>query len=240
MVSVERAAAWREARWVARRAARPTARIPVDWSKGLASTAVDSTMTQSDVTDFDNPRCMLTKLENSHNQPFVIYLTGDDKKSRQIQQNMKGTFNDDRIGVAAQVICMIEGDGTKIDESHPFHRHVPGDTLPRMAVFAGDGTKIGQIDGSATASQLFELMNEAFDVSYDADFSKTLKAYQKLLTGIETLRDKKSLIDDKYLTAETRQEEKSLEKKIAKLEKEADKLRDKKERLLDLKRRWGT
>lgn len=215
-------------------------RVPVDWSKGLRSTSVDSSMNEGDVIGFDNPRSMLTDLENSHNQPFVVYLTGESKEAKKAQAVLNGAFLDERVGITAQAMCMIKGKGDDIDEDHPFYRHIPGKTLPRLAVFAGDGTKIGQIDGAATSTDVFELMEKAFEQSYEADLARVIKAYQKLLTGMDSLRDKKDLLDDKYLTAETRSEEQKLEKKLAELEKDADKIRARKAKLLNLKRRWSS
>jgi len=66
----------------------------------------------------------------------VIYLTGLDKDAVQRQGGLNAAFLDDRVGIAAQVMCMIKGSGHAIVEQHPFHRHMPGDELPRVAVFA--------------------------------------------------------------------------------------------------------
>ena len=98
-----------------------TARVPVSWSEGLASTSVDSTMQQSDVIGFDSPRSMLTKLENSHKQPFIVYLTGEDKDAQRRQKVLNGSFLDERVGITAQVFCMIkgEGDGSPVPPTHP-------------------------------------------------------------------------------------------------------------------------
>ena len=57
--------------------------------------------------------------------------------------------------------------------------------------------------------------------------------------SMDKVRGKKRLLDDDYLTCETRAEEKKLEKKLAALEKDADKLRDRKAKILEVKRRWG-
>ncbi|MFG0318300.1 MAG: hypothetical protein ACF8XB_13575 [Planctomycetota bacterium JB042] len=194
-------------------------------------------MSQDDVLGFDDPRSMLEDFENEHDQPFVLYLTGDDKDARRRQNLMNGAFLDERVGIAAQVICMIKAPGDAIDESHPFFRHVGGDELPRVVVFARDGRKVGRLEGSATGSEVYDLMAEAFDASYEGDLDDLMRDYRKLLTKMETLRAKKRLLDDKYLTAETRSEEKKLERQLARLEKQGDKLRDLKKRILGVKRR---
>ena len=118
---------------------------------------------------------------------------------------------------------------------HPFHRHIPGKELPRVAVFSVDGKKVAQFNGKATPGDVFKAMEKAYEMSYQGSLTKTMGAYRKLLTSMETIRAKKKLLDDKYLTAETRAEEKKLEKELAKLEKSAEKLRAKKERLLEKK-----
>jgi len=218
--------------------ARPTtARVPVSWSQGLRSTSVDSEMQQADVIGFDDPRSMLTDLENEHDQPFVVYLTGKSKEAKKRQGLLNAAFLDQRVGIAAQVTCMIKGAGDDIDNEHPFYRHIPGDVLPRVAVFAADGTKIGQLNGKATPGDVIELVDEAFARSYEGDLPKIRKAYAKLLTVMETLKSKKNLLDDEFLTAETRSKERKLEKKLAGLSKEADKLQAQKKKLLELKRR---
>lgn len=212
----------------------------MDWSTGFASTSVDSSMNQSDVIGFDDPRCMLTKLENSHNQPFVVYLTGESDEATKAQNVLNGQFFDERIGIAAQVTCMIKASGEDLDESHPFWRHVGGDSLPRLVFFAGDGTKIGQLEGNATSGDIYDLMEESFDASYEGSLEKVIKAYQKLLVSMDKVRGKKKLLDDKYLTCETRAEEQKLERELADLEKDAERLRAKKAKILELERRWGT
>lgn len=212
------------------------ARVPVSWSQGLRSTAVDSTMSQQDVIGFDSPRSMLVDFENEHDQPFIVYLTGEDDDARRTQNVLNGAFLDERVGIAAQVICMIKAPGDAIDDEHPFARHVGGDTLPRVAVFARDGRKIGQLDGAATGSEVYDLMERAFAASYEGELDDLLDDYRKLLTSMEKVRGKKSLLDDKYLTAETRAKEKALEKELAVLEKKAEKLRTQKAKILDVKR----
>ncbi len=197
-------------------------------------------MSANDVLGFDLARSMLTKLENSHDQPFVIYLTGESDDAKRAEAILNGAFTDERIGIAAQVFCMIKASGTDIDATHPFARHVGGKTLPRVAVFAGDGTKIGQLEGNVTSSDVFELMQEAFDRSYEGNLERVMKSYRKLLTTMATLRAKKELLDDDYLTAETRAKEKTLEKELAGLEKQAESLRSQKKKILELPRRSST
>lgn len=223
-----------------KRSRQTAPRIPVYWSTGLASLHVDSSMSASDARGVDDPRSMLTAEENEHNQPFVVYLTGEDEDAERAQAILRGSFLDERVAVLAQTFCMIRGEGDDITEGHPFHRHVPGDRLPRLAVFAGDGTKVGQIVGAATPGEIYALMKEAFERSYRADPVRLHKAYLKLLTKMETLRAKKRLLDEAYLTAKSRSEEKKIERKLEALEKEASKLRAQRDRLLELERRWTT
>lgn len=196
-------------------------------------------MNQSDVIGFDDPRCMLTEFENRHDQPFVIYLTSEDDAAKSRQGVLNGAFFDDRIGIAAQVTCMIKANGDDLDESHPFWRHVGGTTLPRLVFFAGDGTKVGQLEGNATPSDIYGLLEECYNLSYEGDLAKITKAYQKLLVSMEKVRGKKRLLDDDYLTCETRAEEQNLEKKLAALERDAEKLRLRKAEILAVERRWG-
>lgn len=197
-------------------------------------------MNASDVVGFDNARCLLTKEENTHDQPFIIFLTSEDKDARRKEQLLNSVFLDERVGIAGQKFCMIKASGEQIDSDHPFFRHMPGESLPRVGVFAADGTRIGLFEESASPSDMFDFMKLAFARSYDGNLTEMMKSYSKLLTSMATLKEKKKQLDDKYLTCETRAKEKALEKKLAVLEKQVEQLRQRKERILDSLKRSST
>ncbi|MBI4880750.1 MAG: hypothetical protein HY812_13990 [Planctomycetes bacterium] len=178
----------------------------------------------TEVQDLSSAKGMLRPSEQQADKPFVVYLTSTDEKFRTAQDVVeKTTLKDERVAISAKFLTMIKSEGEAITKSHPYYQWIGGKELPRIVVFSSSGDKIGKLEGRASPSKLFALMEKAVTRHYDMDLDETIKDYQKILTEVDKLSVLKDALKEKRKGKLTSSETKKIEgeeKELADREKE--------------------
>ncbi len=192
----------------------------------------------TEVQDLSSAKGMLRPSEQQADKPFIVYLTSTNEKFRTAQDVVeKTTLRDERVAISAKFLTMIKGEGEAITKTHPYYQWIGGKDLPRIVVFSAAGEKIGKLEGRASPSKLFALMEKAVSRHYEIDLEKAIKDYQKILTEIDKLSVLKDALKEKQKDKLTASEKKKVEGEQAALDEKEKELLKEEEVLLNPKRK---